>query len=401
MAKVKYPKIVLSEFFKLGLDAVHGTHAVENKLKDISFDGLVAVLAVGKAAAAMMSGAKNQLNEQIHSALIITKKGHADFDSVWPCIEAGHPLPDERSLEAGDKLLKFIENIPQGCHLLALISGGTSSLVEVLPEGMELKDLQKMNQWLLGSGLPIEEMNRIRQSVSLIKGGKLLQYMPRHNVTQLLISDVKNDDPAIIGSGLFVNYEQKTALPDMPDGLSKYIQPEPSFVQNQVLTHIVASNEMACQVIIAEANLNDFDVFYHGQTLYGDVFDIAKRIASHLKQAEAGIHLWGGETTIKLPGSSGRGGRNQSLALALAVEIEGSEGITVLVAASDGSDGATEDAGAIIDGSTISKAEKYSGYAQDCLTRADAGTFLDEAGDLLSTGPTGTNVMDILIAIIE
>jgi len=164
----------------------------------------VAILAVGKAAAAMMSGAQNHLNEQIHSALIITKTGHSDNTLGWPCIESGHPIPNAQSLEAGTKLLEFISNIPKEIKFLALISGGASALVDVLPENMDLKRLQKMNKWLLASGLTIHEMNRVRQRVSLIKGGKALSHLSQNEMTQFLLSDVKNDDIEIIGSGFIL-----------------------------------------------------------------------------------------------------------------------------------------------------------------------------------------------------
>ena len=197
--------LFLSDLFRHALQVVNGDSAVACHLKDHPVADKVAVVAIGKAAAAMMHGADQVLNDQIQSALVITKEGHCDPVSHWPCLQAGHPVPDQRSLDAGTRLLEFIHNLPEALHLLVLVSGGTSALVEVLPENMQLQDLQKLNQWLLASGLPIETMNRIRQSLSKIKGGKLLKYIGCKYITQLLISDVKSDDPAIIGSGLFVD----------------------------------------------------------------------------------------------------------------------------------------------------------------------------------------------------
>lgn len=157
---------------------------------------------------------------------------------------------------------------------------------------------------------------------------------------------------------------------------------------------------MACLAIIEEAKQANYAVTYHGQTLYGDVFELADLLAKELVNAQAGLHIWGGETTLVLPDNPGRGGRNQSLALALACKLDGINGITVLVGATDGSDGPTDDAGAIIDGFTLERGQ-YLGNVQDYLAAADAGTFLAEAGDLISTGTTGTNVMDLVIAIKE
>lgn len=402
-AKSQLPKQILTDLFNVALGSVHGRTAVEQQLKNMSFEGQVAIVAIGKAAAAMMSGAKNVLNDQIQSALIITKAGHSDSSLNWPCIESGHPVPNAKSLEAGASLLTFLKSIPEQTKLITLISGGASALVEVLPDNIDLDTLQEINNWLLASGLTIHEINQIRQSISLIKGGKALAYLAQHEITQLLISDVKMDVLEIIGSGLFVVQENDICMQNaakLPEWMQNHIQ---EFVPNvssvSVDSHIVASNEMACQAIINHADKRDYEITYHGQCLYGDVFELAEEIANKLLSAKPGLHLWGGETTLSLPSEPGRGGRNQSLALALACLLENNNNITILVGATDGSDGATDDAGAIIDGLTLQRAKHFN--AKDYLDAADAGSFLAEAGDLISTGPTGTNVMDIVIALKE
>ena len=394
------PREILSDLFCSALDAVNGRLVVEQQLQQCPIEGNVVVVAVGKAAAAMMLGAQNQLNKQIQAALIITKKGHGDDAIAWSCIESGHPIPNEKSLDAGAKLLGFLNNIPKETTFLALISGGASALVEVLPQNIDLDILQKINKWLLGSGLTISDMNRVRQSVSLIKAGKALNYLPVNKMTQFLISDVKMDDIAVIGSGLFVADQQNNPLLNLPDWLTKYMLTPQPIANVLVESHIVASNEMACQAVIEHAKRQNYTVTYHGQTLYGDVFLLAESLAKELLTAKPGIHIWGGEPTLVLPEKTGRGGRNQSLALALACILENKKGITILVGATDGNDGSTEDAGAIIDGLTLQRGQNI-GFAQDYLTAADAGTFLAEAGDILSTGPTATNVMDIVIALKE
>ena len=404
MPKQQQPKQILSDLFNIALNTVNGRTVVEQQLRQQPIEGDVAVVAIGKAAAAMMSGANNELNEQIQSALIITKVGHADKTFAWPCIEAGHPIPNLQSLDAGAKLLKFISNIPPETTFLALISGGASALVEVLPENMDLNILQKMNKWLLSSGLNIHEMNRIRQAVSLIKGGKALGYFAQNKMQQFLISDVELDDPEIIGSGLFTARENNNFLPELsnlPDWLQKYIQTDQFTTSVDVESYIVANNDMACQAIVGYAKHANYAVTYHGQNLYGDVYELAESLARELIDAKPGLHIWGGETTLVLPNDPGQGGRNQSLALALACNLENKKGITVLVGATDGNDGCTDDAGAIIDGFTLQRGEIHARFAKDYLVAADAGTFLAEAGDLISTGATGTNVMDIVIALKE
>ena len=395
-------KQILSRLFQVSLEAVNGRSVVESKLSDMEFGSKVAIVAIGKAAAAMMAGANNALKKKIYSALIITKKGHALHSLDWPCIESGHPVPDDKSLEAGDALVKFLKSVPANIEVIALISGGASALVEVLPGQISLEALQKINNWLLASGLPIDEINRVRQAISLIKGGKGLAHLKQKKMTQLLISDVKLDSPEIIGSGIFASQDEclnQLNTAKLPGWMQNYIQEQPIPAQVDVDTHIVASNEMACQAIIKQAEDTPYDVNYHGQTLYGDVYERAGSLVEELLSAKPGIHLWGGETTLRLPVNPGRGGRNQSFALALACLLENQPGITVLVGATDGSDGPTDDAGAIIDGLTLQRASPLR--AKDYLAAADAGTFLAEAGDLISTGPTGTNVMDIVIAIKE
>ncbi|MCW9030425.1 MAG: DUF4147 domain-containing protein [Gammaproteobacteria bacterium] len=403
MIKTEQPKQFLTDLFHSALNVVNGCSAVECYFNTHPIEGNVAVVAIGKAAPAMMLGAKNVLTEQIQSALIITKAGHADSQLGWPCIEAGHPIPNKKSLEAGASLIAFLSHIPKETKLVTLISGGASALVEVLPENVDLEVLIKINNWLLASGLPIHEINHIRQAVSLIKGGKALGYFHHNEITQLLISDVKMDMPEIIGSGLFVARKSVDSLHNadmLPVWLQKYIHKvEPAVASVSVKSHIIANNEMACQAIIKRAEKTHYAVTYHGQSLYGDVFKIAELLVKELLNAKPGIHLWGGEPTLRLPAEPGRGGRNQSLALAIACLIENSEGITVLVGATDGSDGPTDDAGAIIDGATLARARGFD--AKVHLAAADAGTFLAEAGDLISTGPTGTNVMDIVIALKE
>lgn len=182
--------------------------------------------------------------------------------------------------------------------------------------------------------------------------------------------------------------------------IQKVQQPSSVAANVSVESHIIATNEIACQTVKQDAENKNYDVTYYGQTLYGDVFQLAESIAKELLHAHSGIHIWGGESTIVLPEITGRGGRNQSLALALACLLENEKGISVLVGATDGNDGTTEDAGAIIDGFTLQRGADC-GSAKDYLDSADAGTFLASAGDLLSTGATGTNVMDMVIALKE
>ncbi|NOZ38565.1 MAG: DUF4147 domain-containing protein [Gammaproteobacteria bacterium] len=377
----------------------------------------IVLLASGKAAASMARGAVQVLGNRIVDARVITKAAHCqglEKETGIRCLEAGHPLPDVHSLEAGEELLEWLSGLPAGVTLLVLTSGGSSALIEVLPQTGSLEALVRLNQWLLGSGLDIHAMNQIRRSVSCIKGGGLLACVPSIiPVEHLILSDVPNDDPAIIGSGLFVATATATATTEIEsDALPDWVQAmqlaaldcrawQAKKLFNHRINHqIIASNRLACQLLVklaAEAGLEE--IYLHREPLAGAARLQGQAIARYLrKQAPTGLHIWGGETTVVLPSQPGRGGRNQHLALAAAQELAGTEQISLLAVATDGSDGPTDDAGAIVDGGTLGWGEVQGLEAQRALQEADAGRFLEAAGDLVSTGVTGTNVMDMVLA---
>jgi len=194
----------LNAIYRAALSAVNGKHCVAQYLRDKQLEGEIYLLAIGKAASAMARGAFEILGNQIIAGLIITKSGDEALDMKnVSYVEAGHPVPDERSIAAGHQLIEFVNAIPANAKILCLISGGTSSLVEVLPDAVTLDQLADLSEWLLKSGLPITEMNAIRKRVSLIKGGRLAVMLKNQEITVLLISDVKGDNPSDIGSGLF------------------------------------------------------------------------------------------------------------------------------------------------------------------------------------------------------
>lgn len=370
--------------------------------------GQVWAVAIGKAAAAMLTGAWRALGAGLEHALLITKPGHAG--GPWPVycevIEAGHPLPDANSLCAGRRLLELLAEAPEGVQWLFLISGGASSLVEALPEGMTLEDLQRLNAWLLASGWPIGRINALRRHLSCIKGGRLLDHLPGQSVRALLISDVPDDDPTVIGSGLlFPPAEmmplERAALPVwLCAGLDRAALRDAATVERpRVEAEIVARLDQALDAAAARAAAHGYPVYRATTRLDGDAVETGKRIAATLLSGAPGIYLWGGETTVRLPDHPGRGGRCQQLALAAAEVLAGQHGITLLAAGTDGSDGPGDAAGACIDGGTLARGALEGLDALTALRQADAGRFLEAAGDLLDTGPTGTNVTDMVIGL--
>ena len=239
-------------------------------------------------------------------------------------MEAGHPVPDAASLRAGQGVLDFIAATPADAQLLFLISGGTSSLVEVLPPGVSLSDLQRLNQWLLGSGLDIHDMNVLRKRLSCIKGGRLAGYLHGRNVMQVLISDVPGDNPADIGSGLLMPEEdgnaRVAALPEWLQGLIQHAPPlarDPSCFHG-IETHIIASLDDALAAAALETKDLGYKLQVHTERLSGDAALAGRRLAGILVDGPPGVHLWGGETSVEMPANPGRGGRNQHLALAAA-----------------------------------------------------------------------------------
>jgi hydroxypyruvate reductase len=392
------------DVYAAALRRVDGNAAVQQALAGRSL-GPCAAVAIGKAADAMMRGAADRLRLDLRRGLVITKRGHSDYQRWLHCpvnlVESSHPVPDASSLAAGERLLAFLRDLPPDLPLLALVSGGASALVEVPRPGVTLEDLQRANAWLLASGLPIGEMNKVRKALSRIKGGGLLNYVGKRPVLGLLISDVPYDEPAVIGSGLLVP-AAPGELPALPDWLAELTgaaaeeASPPSECPELVL---VATLGDALDAAAAAGSAAGLTVHRHPEFLEGEAAERGRALAAFLLEAPPGLHLWGGETTVTLPAEPGRGGRNQHLALAAAELLDGRDDLVLLAAGTDGSDGPTEDAGGLVDGGTWGRALREGLDPRRALQRADAGSVLAATGDLVHTGPTGTNVMDLVVAL--
>ena len=399
----------LLQVYESALEAVDGRTCVARTMAGQAFGVDVHVIAIGKAAAAMLHGANDVLGDHLRQGLLITKSGHTDiFPDHIKQFAAGHPWPTQASLDAGATLLEFIQSSPQDAQLLFLISGGTSSLVEVLPDGISLDELHRVNDWLLGSGLDIHAMNHVRKAISCIKGGRLAQQLDGRSAQVLLISDVPGDDPATIGSGLLVpEILLATEAPlDLPGWIEALMQKGIPAAHNgaacfeNIEVKIIASLSDAKHAAAAQGRALGYEVYEHGAVLGGDAAAVGRQLAGELLAAGPKVmHVWGGETSVRLPDKPGRGGRNQQLALAAAIELEGEAGVAFLAAGTDGTDGPTDDAGAMVDGGTVARGEAEGLEPKAALLNADAGSFLNASGDLIQTGPTGTNVMDLMVGV--
>ena len=394
------PRGLLLELFSVGLEAVRGEAAVRRAA--LPERGPVAVLGLGKAAVSMARGALTVLGERAGPTLLVTRAGHeGDAPPGAEVLTAGHPLPDARSLAAGDRVCAWLAQRGEP-ELLVLLSGGTSALVERLPEGVGIEDLQRLNAWLLASGLPIGDMNRYRAALSCIKAGGLLQALPEGiSPRVLLISDVPGDHPWLIGSGPFHPWP-RPPTPDvarLPTALRAAWRECPKPPRPTPPHEIVASGAHALAAIEAAARTRGLRVYRHG-FLDGDAGEEGRRLGRWLRsEAEPGLHLWHGEPTVCLPTEPGRGGRCQHLALSAALELEGTNDAWLLATATDGADGASDDSGALVDGGTLARGRMAGMDAVASLEAADSGRFLAASGDLVNTGPTGTNVMDLFLAL--
>ena len=356
----------LTDLWWHGVRAVQGDTAVAAALQHLPAPP-THILSVGKAAVVMARPAAAAFPDA--PCLVITKHHHAEGAPAHArVIQAAHPVPDAQSLVAGTAAIEAVRACGPAAHLLLLVSGGASALVEALPDGWDLERLGAETQRLLASGADIHAMNARRKEISLIKGGKLAQHFTGARITTLAISDVEGDALSVIGSG----------IGDAPADRAFDFE-----------AHIVASNAIARTAVARAANVA---VTANEEALYEDVETLAPQLAERIRAMPSGLMILGGEPTVRLPQNPGKGGRNMALAAGLARALAGVPDIQILVAGTDGTDGPTDAAGAMINGET------WEASGADALHRADIYPWLKSRKALFTTGPTGTNVMDLLLA---
>jgi glycerate 2-kinase len=369
----------LLELFGVALRAVDGRECVARGLRDCAAPR-AAVFAIGKAASRMALGARDALGPRIEQMLVITKDGHRDAEldaRKIPQLEGPHPVPDVRSLEHGRRLVEAVSRVPADVLPVFLVSGGSSSLVEVLREGVSLADLAALNERGLAAGWDIGRLNGERVKLSCIKGGGLSRLLGDRPAVALFISDVPGDDPEVIGSGLLGHGARL----------------------DRVQRHIVASVDVAVDAACEAARARGLEVERGEARFDGDAGNVAAAFLSALRGTRADLLVWGGESTVVLPERHGRGGRNTHLALAAARLLRANEPLTILAAGTDGTDGPTDDAGAMVDAQSVERAELGGCDVERAFREFDSGVALEAAGDLVHTGPTGTNVGDLLVGL--
>jgi hydroxypyruvate reductase len=387
------------------------------------------IVGAGKADAPMALAVEGLLGQYVSDGVIIVKDGHGLPLSRIRIHEASHPVPDERGVSGTEEIFSLVRNADEQDLVICLISGGGSALLVAPAEGISLKDKQEVTQLLLDCGATIHEINTIRKHLSRVKGGGLARLAHPATVVSLILSDVIGDDLDVIASGPTVTdsstfpeakqvldrYEIWDRIPlsvqkHMEKGVKGEIEEtpkpgDPSFQSDS--WELVGTNLQALKAARKEAEQQGYHTIILSGMIEGETGEVAKVHTAIAKEAvrSGNPHvpplcvLSGGETTVTIKGK-GRGGRNQEFALAAALEIEGEKHIVVLSGGTDGTDGPTDAAGAIADGDTLVRARAKGLDPLDYLHRNDSYTFFEALDDLLMTGPTRTNVMDVRILLI-
>ena len=406
-----------------------GRLIVSGRSYDLQTFRRVALLGIGKASVPMAEALADILADHLSSALVITKHPPASLPvhhplsmnhASWSILQGDHPVPAERSLKAGEAVLEFVSALRPEDLLVCLISGGGSALVTSPVKGVSLADMQALTATLLVNGATIGEVNTLRRRLDRLKGGGIVKLSNKATVVGLIISDVVGNPLETIASG--PTAPDPTTRQDALAVIEKYAlrglvpasilaglenAPETPKPADPIFEHVqnvlVGSNLLAAQAALKQANNEGFHPYLLRTDLQGDARRAAFELATFLRQAKRSNSpipapacvLAGGETTVTVKGK-GRGGRNIELALAAVSELADFPGVMLGSLATDGEDGPTDAAGAVVTGETFRRAAGLGLHPGDFLDRNDSYSFFAALDDLLKPGPTGTNVNDLV-----
>jgi hydroxypyruvate reductase len=440
--KVKQMREHAMQIFQAGLQAVDPVEAINRHVKlekdfliigDKQFNlkdyDNILVVGAGKAVAPMAKAVEDLLENRIFDGVIVVKDEHGLPLKKIKVREASHPVPDKRGVQGTEEILSLVEKAGARDLVICLISGGGSALLIAPVQEISLEDKQNATKLLLASGATIHEFNTVRKHLSRAKGGRLAQMANPATITSLILSDVVGDDLDVIASGptvpdssTFQDAEQilkgygiwdqlaSSVRIHIEKGSSGQIEDTPksdnaAFQQcSQVL---VGTNLQALKAAGKAAERLGYRPLILSSKVEGEAREVAKFYTAIAKEVLESAYpmeppvcvLCGGETTVTLRGD-GRGGRNQEFALASAPAIEGLDNVIVLSGGTDGTDGPTDAAGAIVDGATVARARKKGLDPKDFLQRNDSYNFFKKLDDLVMTGPTRTNVMDLYMLLV-
>jgi glycerate 2-kinase len=403
-----------------------GNLGIQGISETFPLPGRVVVVAVGKASVPMATGAVEVLGDRATELVAVTKAGiplSVDPPNTINVIESDHPVPTQRSLDAGRHIRELVEDLGRDDLVLMLISGGGSALVEDLVDGVTLDDLQNATDHLLRAGAKINELNAVRRRISRLKGGRLARAAAPAKLVNLIISDVLNSPLQDIASGPTVEppesdetFKSVMRRSDLLEGLpasvrdqlkAQQAQDEP-WPESVVGTTVLADASTAARAAIASAVGLGYRVQSLGFDFQGEAREfgrtwgtIARHAVRHDTAFERPIALIGsGELTVTVRGD-GTGGRNTEMALAAAVEIADYDELTICSFATDGDDGVSGCAGGVVNGDTLELLERNGIDAMASLAENDSATALSAAEATIDIGPTGTNVNDVYIALVR
>jgi glycerate 2-kinase len=415
------------QIFRAALDAADPVDSVVRTLRRQKYERFrnIYVIGAGKAGASMAQGAERVLGRGITEGFINVKDGHLAKLRRIELHECGHPIPDERGVAGARRIAGIAAKAGADDLVLCLISGGGSALMPLPAEPVTLADKQATTRLLLACGADIHEINAVRKHNSLIKGGQLARLAYPATVLSLLLSDVIGDDLDVIGSGptapdastfacvkeIFDKYALWGRLPDSvrcrtEAGLAGEIPEtpkpgDPAFTRTRNL--VIGSNDLAVRAAAAKARALGFRTLVLSTFVEGETREVARMHAAIAREIvrngrpvrPPACIITGGETTVTLRGN-GLGGRNQEFVLAAAIDIAGLPDVAIFSGGTDGSDGPTDAAGAIADGRTFARLPT----ARRFLADNDSYHYFEQLGDLVKTGPTNTNVMDVRLILV-
>ena len=389
------------------------TLSIAGQLYDLNNYENIYLMAFGKASMPMSLALMEILGERFHQGWVVPKHASAFSDSRLIIIPGSHPLPDETSLHAGEMLLEAAESFTDKDLVFCLISGGGSALITAPYVGVSLADMREMTRQLLACGARIDEINALRRHLDRIKGGGLAKQISPATVVSLILSDVVNSPLEAIASGptapdpstmqevwqILEKYNLTGKIPlNIVSHFKKNIEtPKPGdALFSSVANILVGSNEIAAQAASEMAQQHGFETLMLGNDWQGEAREVAKTLTQKFTTSTNTplCMIAGGETTVTLKGS-GKGGRNLELALAAVPFLDGLPDVMLVSLATDGEDGPTDAAGAVVTGETANKAKELDLNPEDYLKNNDSYHFFEELGDLLKPGPTGTNVNDL------
>lgn len=386
--------------------------AVIRALKETTLNGKIKLVAAGKAAWQMAKAASNYLGERLEQGIVITKYGHVRGELPRiRCCEAGHPVPDEGSFDAARKALALTENLTKDDTVLFLLSGGGSALFE-LPL-IPAEELQDVTRQLLACGADIVEINTLRKRLSAVKGGRFAQHCAPAKVFSIILSDILGDPPDMIASG--PTCPDSSTCADAMEIVRRYdlslreetkqllmVETPKALANAQWM--ITGSVRELCDAAARSCRKLGYEPFFLTDRLCCQAREAGSVMASilrtHAGDGKKMAFLAGGETVVRLTGS-GKGGRNQELALAAAEGISGLSNAALFSVGSDGTDGPTDAAGGFVDGATRQRLLEEGIHIDQVLLNNDAYHALQRTDGLIFTGPTGTNVNDVTVGLVE